>query len=193
MSSILTNASALSALQSLTQTQNALQTTENQVSTGLAVSSAADNASYWSIATQPDFGQRRRYGGQPGAVAEPVGALDRLLGDQLDHHHDQLDQIGPDPGDQPGRQHRRHPDDADRPRPAASGRRQRRLVQRSQRPRRLADRGSRLRLRLQRFDDRRHDQHDRFHLERLDRRHERRRRHPRRRHRLGDRLRAPTS
>jgi flagellin len=51
MSSILTNASALSALQSLTQTQNALQTTENQVSTGLAVSSAADNASYWSIAT----------------------------------------------------------------------------------------------------------------------------------------------
>ncbi|MDR3660553.1 MAG: flagellin, partial [Mycobacterium sp.] len=52
MSSILTNASALSALQSLTQTQAALKTTENQVSTGLAVSSAADNASYWSIATQ---------------------------------------------------------------------------------------------------------------------------------------------
>ena len=50
MSSILTNASALSALQSLTQTQSALQTTENQVSTGLAVSSAADNAAYWSIA-----------------------------------------------------------------------------------------------------------------------------------------------
>ena len=52
MSSILTNASALSALQSLSQTQSALQTTENQVSTGLAVSTAADNASYWSIATQ---------------------------------------------------------------------------------------------------------------------------------------------
>jgi len=52
MSSILTNASALSALQSLTQTQADLKTTENQVSTGLAVSSAADNASYWSIATQ---------------------------------------------------------------------------------------------------------------------------------------------
>jgi flagellin len=52
MSSILTNASALSALQALTQTQAALTTTENQVSTGLAVSSAADNASYWSIATQ---------------------------------------------------------------------------------------------------------------------------------------------
>ena len=52
MSSILTNSSALSALQALTQTQAALKTTENQVSTGLAVSSAADNASYWSIATQ---------------------------------------------------------------------------------------------------------------------------------------------
>ena len=52
MSSILTNASALSALQSLSQTESALKTTENQVSTGLAVSSAADNASYWSIATQ---------------------------------------------------------------------------------------------------------------------------------------------
>ena len=52
MSSILTNASALSALQSLTQTQAALNTTESQVSSGLAVSTAADNASYWSIATQ---------------------------------------------------------------------------------------------------------------------------------------------
>jgi flagellin len=52
MSSILTNAAALSALQSLSQTQADLKTTEHQVSTGLAVSSAADNASYWSIATQ---------------------------------------------------------------------------------------------------------------------------------------------
>ncbi len=52
MSSILTNASALSALQSLTQTQSALSSTEQQVSSGLAVSTAADNASYWSIAAQ---------------------------------------------------------------------------------------------------------------------------------------------
>ena len=52
MSSILTNASALSALQSLRETQSALSTTEKQVSTGLAVSTAADNASYWSIAAQ---------------------------------------------------------------------------------------------------------------------------------------------
>jgi flagellin len=51
-SSILTNSSALTALQSLNQTEQALNTTQNQISTGLAVGSAADNASYWSIATQ---------------------------------------------------------------------------------------------------------------------------------------------
>ncbi len=52
MSSLLTNTSAMTALQSLTQTQRYMDTTENQISTGLAISSAADNASYWSIATQ---------------------------------------------------------------------------------------------------------------------------------------------
>ncbi len=52
MSSILTNPSALSALQSLQQTQQEMATTQRQVSSGLAVSSAADNAAYWSIATQ---------------------------------------------------------------------------------------------------------------------------------------------
>ena len=52
MSSILHNVAALSALQSLNMTQQALQITENQGSTGLAVSSAADNSSYWSVAAQ---------------------------------------------------------------------------------------------------------------------------------------------
>jgi flagellin len=52
MSSILTNASALSALQSLRETQSALSSTEKQVSSGLSVATAADNASYWSIAAQ---------------------------------------------------------------------------------------------------------------------------------------------
>ena len=52
MSSILTNATALSALQSLNMTQSALAQTQNEVSTGLKVSSAKDNAAYWSIATQ---------------------------------------------------------------------------------------------------------------------------------------------
>jgi flagellin len=37
---------------SLDQTEQALNSTQNEVSTGLAVGSAADNAAYWSIATQ---------------------------------------------------------------------------------------------------------------------------------------------
>jgi flagellin len=52
MSSLLTNTSAMTALAALTQTQANLSTTEKQISTGLAISSAADNATYWSIATQ---------------------------------------------------------------------------------------------------------------------------------------------
>jgi len=52
MTSILNNSAALSALQSLQMTQQSLATVENQVSTGLSVASAADNSSYWSIATQ---------------------------------------------------------------------------------------------------------------------------------------------
>jgi flagellin len=52
MSSILNNSAALSALQSLQMTQQALATVQNQVSSGLKVGSAADNSSYWSIATQ---------------------------------------------------------------------------------------------------------------------------------------------
>ena len=50
-SSILTNMSAMSAVQNLTATEKALATTQNQISTGLSVSSAQDNAAYWSIAT----------------------------------------------------------------------------------------------------------------------------------------------
>ena len=52
MSSILHNTAALSALQSLNMTQQSLNTVQNQVSTGLAVASAADNSSYWSVAAQ---------------------------------------------------------------------------------------------------------------------------------------------
>ena len=52
MSSILNNSAALSALQALNMTQQSLNTVQNQVSTGLAVSTAADNSSYWSVAAQ---------------------------------------------------------------------------------------------------------------------------------------------
>ncbi|CAN2533796.1 Flagellin [Methylocapsa aurea] len=50
MSSILTNPSAITALQSLRATQMALANTQKEVSTGLKISSATDNASTWSIA-----------------------------------------------------------------------------------------------------------------------------------------------
>lgn len=50
-SSLLTNNAAMTALLSLNMTQQTLATYEKQVSTGLKISSAADNASYWSIAT----------------------------------------------------------------------------------------------------------------------------------------------
>ena len=52
MSSLLTNTSAMTALQSLSMTQKSLNATEKQISTGLAISDASDNASYWSIATK---------------------------------------------------------------------------------------------------------------------------------------------
>jgi flagellin len=51
MSSILTNSSAMTALQSLNMTMASMKTTQSQISTGLRISSAADNAAYWSIAT----------------------------------------------------------------------------------------------------------------------------------------------
>jgi flagellin len=52
MSSLLTNTSAMTALMYLTQTQANLNQVQNEVSTGLAISNASDNVSYWSIATE---------------------------------------------------------------------------------------------------------------------------------------------
>ncbi|MHA6686428.1 flagellin N-terminal helical domain-containing protein [Mesorhizobium sp. A556] len=51
MSSIMTNTAALTALQSLNSTNKALETTQSRISTGYRVSTASDNAAYWSIAT----------------------------------------------------------------------------------------------------------------------------------------------
>jgi flagellin len=51
MSSINTNVAAITALQSLTQTQKSLTETQNHISTGMRVAEASDNAAYWSIAT----------------------------------------------------------------------------------------------------------------------------------------------
>lgn len=49
--SIMTNASAMTALKSLSMTNKSLETTQNRISTGYKVAQASDNAAYWSIAT----------------------------------------------------------------------------------------------------------------------------------------------
>ena len=51
MNSILTNMSAATAIMNLDATQKNLSQVQNEISTGLAVSSASDNAAYYSIAT----------------------------------------------------------------------------------------------------------------------------------------------
>ncbi|MGB3812205.1 MAG: flagellin [Shinella sp.] len=51
MSSILTNSSAMSALQTLRSINSSMETTQERISTGMRVGAAKDNAAYWSIAT----------------------------------------------------------------------------------------------------------------------------------------------
>jgi flagellin len=51
VSSILTNAAAMTALKSLTATNKMLEQTQARISTGFRVGQASDNAAYWSIAT----------------------------------------------------------------------------------------------------------------------------------------------
>lgn len=51
MSSIMTNAGAMTALQTLKATNKNLEITQGRISTGSRVSEAAHNAAYWSIAT----------------------------------------------------------------------------------------------------------------------------------------------
>jgi flagellin len=51
LASIMTNGSAMTALQSLTATNKSLDRTQARISTGFRVASAEDNAAYWSIAT----------------------------------------------------------------------------------------------------------------------------------------------
>ncbi|AEV37120.1 flagellin domain protein [Pseudovibrio sp. FO-BEG1] len=51
MSSLLTNSSAMVALQTLKGINGSMAETQNRISTGMRVSDASDNAAYWSIAT----------------------------------------------------------------------------------------------------------------------------------------------
>ena len=49
--SILTNVGAMTALQTLTSTNQQLEMTQDRISTGMRVAKAKDNAAYWAIAT----------------------------------------------------------------------------------------------------------------------------------------------
>ncbi|OAF07339.1 flagellin [Bradyrhizobium neotropicale] len=51
MSSLLTNSTAMTALQTLRSVSSQLSNTQTRISTGQRVSTASDNAAYWSIAT----------------------------------------------------------------------------------------------------------------------------------------------
>src|SRR5262245_6012091 len=51
MTSINTNVAAMTALQTLSQTNKALAGVQDNISTGYRVADASDNAAYWSIAT----------------------------------------------------------------------------------------------------------------------------------------------
>lgn len=68
MSSIITNTSSMVALQTLRKINADLDQTNNRVSTGMRVNSAADNAAYWSIATTT-----RSDNGALGAVKDALG------------------------------------------------------------------------------------------------------------------------
>ena len=49
MSSILTNTSAMAALQTLRSINSDMETTQGRISSGQRVGTAADNAAYWSV------------------------------------------------------------------------------------------------------------------------------------------------
>lgn len=68
MASLFTNASAQTALKTLTAASKSLSNTQNRVSTGYRINTAEDNAAYWSIATT-----LRSDVGALGAVKDALG------------------------------------------------------------------------------------------------------------------------
>jgi flagellin len=75
MSSILTNMSAMSAVTNLAATQSSLASVENEISTGLKVGTAKDNAAYWSIATS-----MRTTTGELSAVSDSLNLGSSVVG-----------------------------------------------------------------------------------------------------------------
>jgi flagellin len=78
MTSILTNSASMVALASLTATQKSLTKTQNEISTGLAVNSAADNASTWAVASQ-----MRSDTSNLQQVSQNLGSADSIVGAAL--------------------------------------------------------------------------------------------------------------
>jgi len=78
MTSILTNSASMVALASLTMTQKSLTKTQNEISTGLAVNNASDNASTWAVATQmrSDTSNLKQ-------VSQNLGSADSIVGAAL--------------------------------------------------------------------------------------------------------------
>src|SRR5882762_6159218 len=68
MTSIITNNAAMAALQTLRGINSNLTTTQKHVSTGLRISTASDNAAYWSIATT-----MKSDNGAMGAISDALG------------------------------------------------------------------------------------------------------------------------
>jgi len=78
MTSILTNTSSMIALASLSATQKSLTHTQNEISTGLAVQNASDNASTWAVATQ-----MRTDTSNLQQVSQNLGSADSIVGAAL--------------------------------------------------------------------------------------------------------------
>jgi flagellin len=86
MSSILTNTSALVALQTLKSTNVGLARAQNEISTGLKVATAKDNSSTWAIAAtmKSDVGAYKKMSESLTAASETVGvarnAAEQMVG-----------------------------------------------------------------------------------------------------------------
>src|ERR1700752_3066025 len=87
MNSIDTNMGAMVALQTLNQTNSALQSTQKQISTGLTVSDAADNGAAYAVAqrVRSDVGAltgaNQQLGNVQGLVSTTIPGLTSVSND----------------------------------------------------------------------------------------------------------------
>ncbi len=84
-SSILTNASAMAALENISATQRTLGATQSQISSGLKVATASDNAAYWSISStmRSDTGALSAVSGALNLGASVVGTAAAAIASTL--------------------------------------------------------------------------------------------------------------